>query len=487
MTVDPRSPCLVGVGQRTWHPGGDLAPEPLEMWELVVRDAVADAHATGDLLGATQSLSTVYCLSWPYDDQVGRLSERLGIAPTHRATSGMSGTSTQSLLLAAAGHVMAGELDVAIVVGAEALDTKKRLKRAGERPAWSFRADPPAPAPFEWPFHPAEIAHELFQAYLTFAVRDSARRARTEATPAQRRDEIGALMGPMTLVASHNPNAWDRTIRTGSEIVDATPENRMVATPYTKHTISIMDVDMAGALVLTSHGAADRLGVPAERRVYLRGWAEADDAHYVAEHPDLSRSPAMAWCAEHALAGAGVGVDDVEYLDLYSCFASSIDFGLDALGLSAGLGGRDVTVTGGLPFHGGAACNYLAHSIATMADVLREHPGSLGLTTGVGMHMTKHSWAVWGAEPGMPLPPGSAPPAQTTPIVDTWSGPATIAGYSVLYDRSGPTSGTAICDVEGGRTYARADDPDVLAAWEAEEWVGRAVTLRSADGVNRVS
>jgi acetyl-CoA C-acetyltransferase len=456
------------------------------MWELVVRDAVADARATGDVLGAVQSLSTVYCLSWPYDDQVGRLAERLGIAPTHRAVSGMSGTSTQSLLIGAAEHIIGGDVDVAVVAGAEALDTKKRLKRAGERPAWSHRAQPTPQPPFDWPFHPAEIAHEVFQAYLTFALRDTARRARMGSSAAERRDDIGALLAPMTLVAAGNPNAWDPTVRTAEEIVTPTPENRMVATPYPKHSISIMDVDMAGALILASHAAADRLGVPQDQRIYLRGWAEADDAHYVAEHPDLSRSPAMAWCVEHALGGAGVSVDEIAYLDLYSCFASSIDFALDALGLTGALGGRNVTVTGGLPFSGGAACNYLAHSIATMADRLRHDPVAMGLTTGVGMHMTKHSWAVWSAEPGRVMSPGSAPPASTVPIVDTWAGPATIATYSVLYDRNGPTSGLAVCDVDGGRTYAKSSDPDVLSAWEDEEWCGRAVTLRTVDGVNHL-
>jgi hypothetical protein len=39
---DPRSPCLIGVAHHTWHADdvGDLgAPEPLEMWELVARQA----------------------------------------------------------------------------------------------------------------------------------------------------------------------------------------------------------------------------------------------------------------------------------------------------------------------------------------------------------------------------------------------------------------------------------------------------------------
>ena len=52
----------------------------------------------------------------------------------------------------------------------------------------------------------------------------------------------------------------------------------------------------------------------------------------MAGHPELWRSPAMAAAAGAALAGAGIGVDDVAHLDLYSCFASSVCFALDALG-----------------------------------------------------------------------------------------------------------------------------------------------------------
>ena len=44
--TDPRTPCLIGVGQHTWHPdevGEAGAPEPLEMWEDVARRAATTA------------------------------------------------------------------------------------------------------------------------------------------------------------------------------------------------------------------------------------------------------------------------------------------------------------------------------------------------------------------------------------------------------------------------------------------------------------
>src|SRR5207237_5855907 len=148
-----------------------------------------------------------------------------------------------------------------------------------------------------------------------------------------------------------------------------------------------MDVDMAAALVVTSHEKADALGVPAERRVYLRGWCYATDPVYVAEHEPVWASPAMEAASAEALRVAGVGVDDLAHLDLYSCFGSSVNFALDALGLPAD-DPRGVTVTGGLPFAGGAGSDYMTHSIAALTDVLRADPGSVGLVSGVGMHMT---------------------------------------------------------------------------------------------------
>ena len=113
----------------------------------------------------------------------------------------------------------------------------------------------------------------------------------------------------------------------------------------------------------------------------------------------LHRSPAMEIASRDALSQAGIGIDDVEHLDLYSCFASSVLFATDALGIDP-LGDRDLTVTGGLPYHGGPASNYTTHAIAETVHRLRGMSGSYGLVSGVGMHMTKHVWAVYGSDPG---------------------------------------------------------------------------------------
>src|SRR5262249_36886834 len=107
------------------------------------------------------------------------------------------------------------------------------------------------------------------------------------------------------------------------------------------------------------------------------------DPYYLAEHNQFDRSPAMAATSAEAMRVAGVTIDDIAHLDLYSCFASSVNFARDALGLTNG-DARSLTVTGGLPYHGGAGSDYLTHSIGEMGDVLRRDPGSFGLVSGVG-------------------------------------------------------------------------------------------------------
>jgi acetyl-CoA C-acetyltransferase len=353
------------------------------------------------------------------------------------------------------------------------------------------------PFPFEAPFHPAEVAHEVFQAWLTFPVFDVARRAHLGCKPEGYRERLGNLMAPMTEIAAENPYAWFPLARSSEELITPTPANRLVGYPYTKYMVSIMDVDMAAALVIASHEKADALGVPADRRVYLRGWAYGNDPWYVAERDELWRSRAMEEVSAAAIAMAGIGIDDVAHLDLYSCFASSVLFARDALGFKEGVYDRPVTVTGGLPFSGGAGSDYMTHSIAAMADRLRRDPGSFGMVSGVGMHMTKHVYGVYStAPPESPLEPTDggalqarldALPQRT--ITDQYEGEAVVAAYTVAHGRSGEAEwGLLVCDLpDGTRAYAKVLDPALLTHAEEEELIGATVTLAAGDNKANVA
>jgi acetyl-CoA C-acetyltransferase len=451
--------------------------------------AAADDTGVPDLLARLDSLQVVYCQSWQYDDPVARLSERLGTDPKHRLYSGIGGTTPQVLVDQTAEAMLRGELDTALIVGAEALASKRALKKTGERPPWSHQDPEKKPFPFEAMPHQAEIAHEVFQAWLTFPVFDVARRAHLGVALDDYTSAIGSMMAPMTEIAAKNPHAWFPVVRSADELVTPTPDNRLVGWPYTKYIVSVMDVDMSAAVVMMTHEAADQAGVPADKRVYLRGWAYGNDSWNVAERDQMWRSAAMEATSRSALATAGATVDDVAHFDLYSCFASSLHLACDAIGI-APTDSRGLTVTGGLPFAGGPASNYMLHSIVTMADVLRHDPGALGLVSGVGMHMTKHVYAAYSTTPGSVRPPSDldleAEP--TRQIVATYDGPATVTTYTVAHQRDGsPEWGLVIADIpDGGRVYAKVTEADLMVDAESRELVGQPVTLRT-DGTQNTA
>jgi len=154
---------------------------------------------------------------------------------------------------------------------------------------------------------------------------------------------------------------------------------------------------------------------------------------------------------------------------------------------------RSLTLTGGLPYHGGAGNNYLAHSIATLVERLRADPSAFGMVSGVGMHMTNHVFGVYSGTPGTVEPPDEAGVRQhlaqepRRSIRKTATGRATLATYSVVHERQGPIWGLAVCDLpEGDRCYARIEEPEMLEAMEKTEWVGRELRLRPGPpGVNQ--
>jgi acetyl-CoA C-acetyltransferase len=120
-----------------------------------------------------------------------------------------------------------------------------------------------------------------------------------------------------------------------------------VSWPHTRNTVACIDVDMAAAIMLASTATADALGVPQEKRLFLRGWAYGEDAYYPAQRDDLTSFPAMRELSQDAFAQAGLGLDDMTYVDIYGCFAVALRFATQALALDP-YDQRGLTVTGGL-------------------------------------------------------------------------------------------------------------------------------------------
>ncbi len=295
------------------------------------------------------------------------------------------------------------------------------------------------------------------------------------------------MMARLSARAADNPLAWFRKVHTAESLFNLTDNDRMVASPFSRNTMAFMDVDMAAAIIITSHRMADELHIPAHKRIYLQGWGYAKEPPYIAQRPELFHSPAMRSACDQAFAMAGKAMPDIDFLDIYSCFASNMNFTRDILGI-ADDDPRSLTVTGGLPYFGGPGNNYTAHSIAAMVELLRENRGSSGLVTGVGMHMTNHSFAIYSSTPQDITSVSTGSIANTSvEIAASADDPAVIVGCTVMHTKTDRYA-LAVCELESGaRCYARCNDPAMVESMEEDEWVGRAVQLRCNQSVNIIS
>jgi acetyl-CoA C-acetyltransferase len=244
---------------------------------------------------------------------------------------------------------------------------------------------------------------------------------------------------------------------------------------------------------MMSADAARAYGIPEDRWVYWWGGAHAHErAWYASERPDFAACPALRAAAGGALDRAGIGIDDVDLIDFYSCVPVAVEMACEMLGVDEA-DPRDLTVTGGLPYAGGPGNSYTLHALAVVVDRLRAGAGRAALVTGNGWYLTKHSATVVSREPAEgALAPGGAVDVAAAPgpvkIVDEAGGAATLETYTLLYGRDGaPERGIAIGRLDDGSRFLAntPDERDVLERFAAVENVGRRGVVSSRDGHNR--
>ena len=467
-------------------------PSRSTMWEQVARAAAARRRAARRCSTQLDSIQIVYCQTWQYDDAVARLAgpaRRRPAAPPllgHRRHDDAAARRT-----ATAERCSRGELDLALITSAEALATQRAYKKRGERFAVLVHARRrSAPFPWESPPDPVEVAHEVFQAWLTFAVFDNARRA----PPRRRRSTttapaIGEMLAPMTEVAAAQPaRVVPHRARRVDEIVE--PRARQPHGRLPVHEVHGVGHGRrhgrrAGRRDARARRRARRPGRPARLppRLVLRDAIRCSSP----STPTCARSPAM---ARRSRGGARASPASASTTSRTSTSTraspSSLHFACDALGHRAD-DPRGLTVTGGLPYHGGPASGYLTHSIAAMverlrADPRRARPGQRRRHAHDEARVRRvlDARRARSCRPTRPRCSGRA--ARTARVVAEHDGDATVAAYSVVHGRDGePEWALLVCDLaDGARTYAQVRRRRAVRRGRATSSSARSVTLRTA-------
>jgi acetyl-CoA C-acetyltransferase len=482
-TLDPRTPVLVGVGQVT-NRSDDLV-DPIALAAEATRRALADCGA--DLTPDTIAMPGV--LAPRTEHPASRLAASLGLTPRRLLSSTIGGNTPQWLVGVLGTDIAEGRCDVALVAGAEAGASARAARKQGTAPPTAVDAADEdteigdtrlgassaelhaglAPPPFLYPVLESAVAHHAGRNL------DEQRRF------------LGRFMAPATEVAASHPDlAWFPAPATSEELSEPTAANRMIAEPYTKRMNAIIEVDQAAAFLLCSVEAAEAAGIPRDRWVFPLGVADLNDVFFPLERPELHRSPAIETAGRALFDAVGCGLDDISRFDFYSCFPVAVEISATAIGLALD-DPRPFTVTGGHAYFGGPGNNYTSHSIATMAEELRDDAGAIGLTTGLGWYVTKHSIGLWSTAPpegGFVKPDlsGAQAAIDATALAQAepgTAGPATVDGWTVIHDREiGPASIVAYATTtDGRRAVVRRDDPPLASELSGGQLVGRTITV----------
>ena len=395
--VDPATPVLVGVGvtrQRCRDPLA--AAEAYQLMTEAVETAAVDAGS--EHLLADAGIIYVPKGMWSYSDPGRLIADDIGASQAKTVLADF-GILQQSLIGDACRRIADGEVDIAIVAGGEAKYRELRATITGtalDDDLTQTVVEPDillTPEAELWSQIEADAGLGMPVGY--YAIMESALRYARGQSLDEHRDQIAALYAGFSRVAVANPNAWNREPVAAQYIRNPSDKNKMLAFPYTKLHNSQWNVDQAAGLIFCSAAKAEALGVRREKWIFPLASTESNHMVNTSQRRHLHCSPGARLAGQKALQIGAVTVDELAYLDMYSCFPAAVQIYAEELGISLD---RQLTVTGGMTFGGGPLNNYVLQSTCRMAELLRDnssrksraHGGAeKGLVTSVSGMLTK--------------------------------------------------------------------------------------------------
>ena len=501
MSVSDNTPIIIGVGEASERiDAPDYAAfSPVALAATAAEAAIADAGGLGvagqiDVIAAIRQFEVSgpnaqapFGASNNFPRSVAR---RIGAEPARAIWEVVGGQGPQHLVNEFAHAIAAGEMGVALMMGSEAISTVRHLTGKGETRDWKEDIE----GQIEDRGYGVDglltrdlAGHGARTPIQVYALFENARRAREGKDRASYALDMGRLFAPFTQVAQGNPHAMSQQVFSADELATVTGPNRLTSDPFPRRMVARDQANQGAAVLMTSVGRARAMGVPEGRWIYLWGGADVKERTPM-ERQDLSRSPASVAAAKRAMDVAGVGLADIGVFDLYSCFPIAVFNICDGLELAPG-DPRGLTVTGGLPFFGGAGNNYSMHAIAEMVRRLRAKPGAVGLVGANGGFLSKYSVGIYASQ-SRPFVAFDSTPLQaevngwTAPALDpSYAGDAAVETYTIDY--SGPTPrGVVIARSPAGARVIAMTPPDQPAMVEemiTRDPLGRRVHLAAAD------
>ncbi|WP_428028083.1 acetyl-CoA acetyltransferase [Altererythrobacter sp.] len=475
--IPGNTPVIIGVGQyseRVGEPGYE-ALSYMDLAGRALQAAIKDAGAAGDVAGSIDTLAAIrqFEISRPdspspfgrTDNPPRSIAQRVGANPKRAILEKTGGNGNQRLVGELAAEIASGRSEVAAIAGSEAVSTVRNLLEKGEKRDWSEHVNGEIEDRgygLEQIIERELLAHGAGRPIAGYAILENARRRRLGLSLDEYRHHIGELFAPFTRIAANNPHSASPVERSADELAAVTARNRIVAEPYTRMTVSRDQVNQAAAVIIASAAKARELGVPEEKWVHIHAVTSVEELPVLAR-PDLSRSPAAILSLECALNLVGREMNEMAYLDFYSCFAIPVFNVIDHFSISQD-DRRGLTLTGGLPFFGGAGNNYSTHAIAEAVGRCRADRGAYALVGANGGVMGKYATGIYSTEPAdwSASPPFNEPETgeEGIPYASQSMGRATVESYTINHGRDRSDAIFIGRNAAGERVCGNADMSD---------------------------
>ena len=484
MGFDDRNPVIVGVGQfKQQLEDVSLAEEQYVLMEQALRLAADDAGAPKLLTDIDRLL--VIGGMWSYPDPGRLIADAVGSSNARTFLTAMGGNMPQATVSDCCERIAAGEMDIAAVVGGEAVYSKNKLRKLGKDLSKSGVDLEKAERFGENVSMSSQ--HERDNGFLMptqiYPLFESAIRAHRKETHYEHRMRISSLWEGFNRVAAANEHAWVQTPMTAEEIMEPTADNRMVGYPYTKAMNANSFVDFGGAIIICSVAKARSLGIDSDNWVFPHSATDGHATFLFSERDNFHESPAIRVTSKRCLELADISIDDIGPMDLYSCFPSVVQITMNELGIDPE---RAATTTGGLSFFGGPMNSYVIHAIASTIDEIRK-TGEYGFVHANGGYATKHACAVFHNEPpkGQFRRMNVQEEIEASPkreVEENPIGKSVVEAYTVLHGREGPEKALMTTLMEDGkRALASTNDAQTMQSMMSEEFVGKTLEF-SASG-----
>ena len=484
MGFDDRNPVIVGVGQfKQQLEDVSLAEEQYVLMEQALRLAADDAGAPKLLTDIDRLL--VIGGMWSYPDPGRLIADAVGSSNARTFLTAMGGNMPQATVSDCCERIAAGEMDIAAVVGGEAVYSKNKLRKLGKDLSKSGVDLEKAERFGENVSMSSQ--HERDNGFLMptqiYPLFESAIRAHRKETHYEHRMRISSLWEGFNRVAVANEHAWVQTPMTAEEIMEPTADNRMVGYPYTKAMNANSFVDFGGAIIICSVAKARSLGIDSDNWVFPHSATDGHATFLFSERDNFHESPAIRVTSKRCLELADISIDNVGPMDLYSCFPSVVQITMNELGIDPE---RAATTTGGLSFFGGPMNSYVIHAIASTIDEIRK-TGEYGFVHANGGYATKHACAVYHNEPpkGQFRRMNVQEEIEASPkreVEENPIGKSVVEAYTVLHGREGPDKALMTTLMEDGkRALASTSDAQTMQSMMSEEYVGKTLEF-SANG-----